>query len=72
MVIGVILIGSGVGAVSALLALILGQTIWMALLIYAAMGVLSALAGAAMLALRTGDNCPDPAKPYALPRPQRG
>ena len=72
MIIGLILVGSGIGAVSALMALILGQSVWMALLIYTALGVLSVLAGAALLALRAEDDCPDPAKPYTLPRPQRG
>ena len=72
MVIGLILVGSGVGAVSALMTLILGQSIWMALLIYAVLGVLGALAGAAILALRASEDSTDPAKPYALTRPQRG
>lgn len=72
MVIGLILVGGGIGAVSALTALILGHSIWMALLIYAVLGVLSVLAGATMLALRAEGDCPEPAKPYALPRPQRG
>ena len=72
MVIGLILVGSGIGAVSALMALILGHSVWMALLVYSALGVLGALAGATLLALRAEGDCPDPAKPYALPRPQRG
>lgn len=72
MIIGLILVGSGIGAVFALAALIIGQSVWMAGLLYAGTGVLSALAGAAMLALRAGDECPNSAKPYALHRPQRG
>ena len=72
MIIGLILVGSGIGAVSALTALILGHSVWMALLIYTALGALSVLAGAALLALRAEGDCPDPTKPYTLPRPQRG
>ena len=71
MIIGLILVGSGIGAVSALILLILGHSVWMALLIYSVLGVLSTLAGAAAMALRAGSDCPDPAKPYAPSRPQR-
>ena len=72
MIIGLILVGSGIGAVSALMTLILGHSVWMALLVYSALGVLSTLAGATMLARRAEDDCPGPARPYAPPRPQRG
>lgn len=54
MIVGLILIGSVIGAVSALTVLILGHSIWMAFLIYSAVGALSVLAGGAILALREG------------------
>ena len=54
MIVGLILIGSVIGAVSALTVLILGHSIWMAFLIYSAVGALSVLAGGAILALRAG------------------
>ena len=56
MVIGLILVGSGIGAFGRRpwWRTILGQSAWMALLIYAALGVLGALAGAAILAVRAG------------------
>ena len=54
MIVGLILIGSVIGAVSALAVLILGHSIWTAFLIYSAVGALSVLAGGAILALREG------------------
>lgn len=54
MIVGLILVGSFIGAVSALTALIAGQSIWMALLTYSVVGMLSVLAGAIVLVLRTG------------------
>lgn len=72
MIIGLILVGSGIGAILALAALIIGQSVWMAGLIYAGAGVLSVLTGAVMLALRAGDECPNSAKAYALHQTQRG
>lgn len=72
MIIGVILVGSGIGAVSAVAALILGHSIWMALLIYSTVGALSTLAGAAALALRTADDCKKGVNSHALSQPQRG
>lgn len=73
MIVGLILVGSFIGAVSALTALIIGQSIWMALITYSAVGMLSLLAGAAVLALRaeTEDQV-EPAHPKALGPPQRG
>ena len=65
MIVGLILAGSIIGAVSALATLILGHSIWMALLIYPTVGALSVLAGAAALAL-----CPkseEQAEPNFLP-----
>ena len=56
MIVGVILVGCGVGAVAALSALVLGQGLLMALLIYSGTGVLAVLLGALRAALR-----PDPA-----------
>ena len=56
MIVGVILAGCGLGAVAALGSLLMGQTIWMALLIYSGTGCACVLALAALAALR-----PDPA-----------
>lgn len=44
MIIGALLIGTLVGTVSGLIALIFGASIWMAFLIYAILGALGALA----------------------------
>jgi len=73
MIIAMILVGGGLGAISALVALILGQTLWTALLIYAATGVLGVLAGAAALALRPDrQGRAKEAERYVLTDPQRG
>ena len=56
MIVGVILAGCGLGAVAALGALVLGQGVLMALLIYSGTGCACVLALAALAALR-----PDPA-----------
>ena len=73
MIVGLILLGSAIGAGSALGALVLGHSIWMALLIYSGIGVLSVLAGAAVVALRTAAQDRDtPLEPYSLAPPQRG
>ena len=73
MIVGLILVGSFIGAVSALVALIIGQSILMALLTYSAVGMLSLLAGAAVLTLRAGlKDQAEPAHPHALSPPQRG
>lgn len=72
MIVGLILAGSVIGAGSALAALILGQPVWMALLIYSGAGVASVLAGAAMAALRaTPEGRAAAAEPYPLAPPQR-
>jgi hypothetical protein len=52
MVVVVTVVGSVIGAASALTILILGHSIWMALLIYLSVGVLSVLGAATALALR--------------------
>jgi hypothetical protein len=71
MIIAMILVGGAVGALSALLALILGQSLWMALLIYSAAGVASVLVGAVALALRPTPR--ERADPELMPvGPQRG
>ncbi len=70
MIIGLILVGGGFGVVSALMALILGQSLWTALLIYSAAGVASVLAGAALLALRPMPESSE--RPQLMPSPQRG
>jgi uncharacterized membrane protein YkgB len=70
MIVGVVLAGGVIGAVAALVALLLGQGVWMALLIYSGTGILAVLACAALSALRT-----DPASgsgARSLTPPQRG
>jgi hypothetical protein len=56
MIVGLILVGSVIGAVAALGALVLGQGVLMALLIYSGTGCACVLALALRVALR-----PDPA-----------
>ena len=73
MIVGLILLGSVIGAGSALAALILGQPVWVALLIYSGTGVASVLAGAALVALRaTPGDREAAAEPYRLAPPQGG
>ena len=73
MIVGLILVGSVVGAMSGLTALILGHSVWMALLIYSCVGALSVLAGATLLAFRVGtEDRADANSPHALVPPQRG
>jgi hypothetical protein len=52
MMIGLILGGSLVGALFGVTSLILGHSVWMALLIYSGVGALSVIIAAAVLALR--------------------
>lgn len=52
MVVGLILGGSLVGAMFGMTSLILGHSVWMALLIYSGVGALSVIIAAAALALR--------------------
>ena len=70
MIVGVILAGCMIGAVAALAALVLGQGVWMALLIYSGTGILAVLVGAALVALRA-DPAPRPDIPSST-HPQRG
>ena len=67
MIVGLILVGGVIGTLSALTVLILGHSIWMAFLIYCAVGALSMLAGGVILALRAG---PQDWAADATPRPQ--
>lgn len=67
-----ILLGSVIGAMAAVVALILGQSFWMALLIYSGAGVASVLAGAAMVAFRSTPEDQAATDPYPLAPPQRG
>ena len=70
MIVGVILAGCGLGAVAALSALVLGQGVLMALLIYAGTGCACVLALAVLAALRPG---PAPCNTEIRPaRLQRG
>lgn len=52
MIVGLILAGCVIGAGAAVAALVLGQGVWMALLIYSGTGVLGVLAAAGLVALR--------------------
>jgi hypothetical protein len=70
MIVGMILAGCMTGAVAALAALVLGQGVWMALLIYSGTGILAVLAGATLVALRA-DPVPRPDLRSST-RPQRG
>lgn len=70
MIVGMILAGGMIGAVAAAAALILGQGIWMALLIYSGTGICAVLAGAALVALQA-DRVPRPGIRSST-RPQRG
>jgi hypothetical protein len=72
MIVGLILAGSVTGAVAALAALLLGQGIWTALLIYSGTGVLGVLAGAVLVAWRAAPASRLEADPRAATRPQRG
>jgi len=68
MVLGLILFGSVIGAIAALL---LGQTIWMALLIYSGVGILGVLLGVAIVVFRTRPAPKSDAKIQSLTRTQR-
>jgi len=68
MVLGLILFGSVIGAIA---ALVLGQTIWMALLIYSGVGVLAVLVGVAIVAFRTGPAPQSDTEIQSLTRTQR-
>jgi len=70
MIVGVILAGCMTGAVAALSALVLGQGVWMALLIYSGTGIVAVLACAALVALRADPAPRTDIRPST--RPQRG
>ena len=72
MIVGVILAGWVIGAVAALAALVLGQGVWMALLIYSGTGVLAVLAGAGLVALRRDAARHGATGSCGLPRAHRG
>ena len=70
MIVGLIFVGSVIGAASALTVLILGHSIWMALLIYSSMGMLSVLVGATALVLRVdSEEWAEPINPPPMIRP---
>ena len=68
MIVGVILAGCGLGAVAALSALLMGQTIWMALLIYSATGCACVLAVAVFAARRPEPRSDTKTRPVRLQR----
>ena len=68
-IVGRILAGIVIGVISALIALALGQTIWMALLIYSFTGVLGVLTCAAITAL-TARHAPKPDPALRSPPPE--
>jgi hypothetical protein len=71
MIIGLILIGTVLGSTAGASALLLGYSIWIGLLIYAAIGAASVFALAVCVALRPDPReSAEPAKPYALTDPQ--
>ncbi|MGI3212221.1 hypothetical protein ACROSR_14030 [Roseovarius tibetensis] len=73
MIVGLILIGSVIGAVSAVAAMVLGHPFWLALLIYSGVGVLSVLAGATVMVVRgKSENQSELTKAYSVPNPERG
>ncbi|MBE0454269.1 hypothetical protein [Roseovarius autotrophicus] len=73
MIVGLILVATVLGAAAALGAVLLGQSIWIALLIYSGTGVLAVLVLATIMALRTDPkDRAEPAEAYPLAGPQRG
>lgn len=72
MIVGLILAGCVTGAGAALVALLLGQGVWTALLIYSGTGVLAVLAGAGLVALRGDKRSRPAAGSCPLPRAHRG
>ena len=73
MIVGLILAGTVLGGAAGVGALLLGSSIWIALLIYSATGVAGVLGMAVCVALRSDPHgCAEPVEPYALARPQRG
>jgi hypothetical protein len=71
MIVGLILVGSVVGAMSALTVLMLGYSFWIAFCIYSAGGVLSVLLGAAAMACRSYSE-DEATMDHAMSPPQHG
>jgi len=73
MIVGLILIGIVLGGAAGAGALLLGSSIWSALLIYTVIGAVSVLMLAVSVALRPDpEDWAEPAKPYALADSQCG
>lgn len=72
MIVGLILAGTFLGVVAASAALILGQSIWMALLIYSGTGVIGVLAGALITVFRAGGASRPGVTPQSSVQSQRG
>ncbi len=73
MIVGFILVGILLGAAGAVWALLLGTSIWIALLIYTLTGTISVLTLAVCIALTLeARDRAEEAKPYVLAGPQRG
>ncbi|MEI4233986.1 hypothetical protein [Roseovarius sp. D22-M7] len=70
MIVGIILVGGVIGILAAGAALVLGQGVWMALLVYSGTGTLAVLVCAGLVALRA-DRAAQPGT-RSLTRPQRG
>ena len=73
MIVGLILVGGVFGGAAGLGALLLGASVWTALLIYTASGVAIVLGLAVSIALRPDPrDCTEQANPYALAGPRHG
>ena len=72
MVVGLILVGTVLGAVAASIALAFGQTFWMAVLIYSSTGTLGVLAGVLIAALRPESARQPETAPEAPAHPLQG
>lgn len=71
MIVAMLLAGATIGAVAAMAALVMGQTIWIALLIYSGTGILGVLAAAAKVALRADPAVQSDTDPQPSARPER-
>jgi len=72
MIVGQILVGMVLGGATSFGALLLGSSIWTALLIYAAIGAASVLGLAVIVALRDPQGCANEVDPFALASSRRG
>ena len=73
MIVGLILVGIVFGSAAGIGALLLGSSIWIALLTYTAISAASVLGLAMSIALRSDlHKSAEQAKPYTLAGPQRG